>query len=100
MPKTPDLQQDLAPMLKNALSFPFLCFHMHNPSHLNRRYLTWDSSVFPHPAELQNDVASRGRKTVTIVDPHVKRDPSYNIYQHAQQKQYFVRTKDGGEFDG
>lgn len=70
------------------------------PRLFNRRYLTWDSSVFPHPAELQNDVASRGRKTVTIVDPHVKRDPSYNIYQHAQQKQYFVRTKDGGEFDG
>ena len=39
-----------------------------------RRYLTWDSNVFPQPIELQDDVASRGRQTVTIVDPHVKRD--------------------------
>jgi hypothetical protein len=28
----------------------------------------------------QEDVASRGRKMVTIVDPHVKRDPGYYIF--------------------
>jgi alpha 1,3-glucosidase len=30
-------------------------------------------------------VASRGRKTVTIVDPHVKRDTSYYIHSEAQE---------------
>ena len=45
-----------------------------SPSPPPCRYLTWDSNVFPQPIELQDDVASRGRQTVTIVDPHVKRD--------------------------
>jgi hypothetical protein len=49
-----------------------------------RRYLTWDSSLFPQPVDLQEDVASRGRRMVTIVDPHVKRDPSYYIFQVIQ----------------
>jgi alpha-glucosidase (family GH31 glycosyl hydrolase) len=29
--------------------------------------MTWDATAFPHPAEMQNDVASRGRKMVTMV---------------------------------
>lgn len=49
---------------------------------------------------MQNDIASRGRKMVTIVDPHVKRDYSYYIHKEASDKKYYVRNKDGGEFDG
>jgi hypothetical protein len=37
---------------------------------------------------------------VTIVDPHVKRDSGYYVYKEASEKKYFVRTKDGTEFDG
>jgi alpha 1,3-glucosidase len=37
---------------------------------------------------------------VTIVDPHVKRDSNYYVYKEASEKKYFVRTKDGTEFDG
>lgn len=51
---------------------------------VRRRYLTWDSQLFPQPAQLQEEVASRGRKTVTIVDPHVKRDSNYYIFSEAQ----------------
>ena len=29
---------------------------------MHHRYLTWDSYLFPKPAELQEDVASRGRQ--------------------------------------
>ncbi|GAX83418.1 hypothetical protein CEUSTIGMA_g10843.t1 [Chlamydomonas eustigma] len=65
-----------------------------------KRYLTWDSHLFPKPIELQNDVASRGRETVTIVDPHVKRDHSYYIFQEAQSEGYFVKNPQGGDFEG
>lgn len=50
--------------------------------------------------KLQEDVASHGRKVVTIIDPHIKRDPGYYIYQEAEQNHYFVRDKDGKDFDG
>lgn len=62
--------------------------------------MTWDAHAFPHPAEMQNDIASRGRKMVTIVDPHVKRDYSYYIHKEASDKKYYVKNKDGSEFDG
>lgn len=62
--------------------------------------MTWDSRLFPNPVAMQEDLASRGRKMVTIVDPHVKRDHSYYIHKEASEKKYYVRKKDGSEFDG
>ncbi|GBF95413.1 glucan 1,3-alpha-glucosidase-like [Raphidocelis subcapitata] len=67
---------------------------------VGKRYMTWDSSLFPDPKKMQDDVASRGRKMVTIVDPHVKRDAGYPIHKEASEKGYYVRNKDGREFDG
>ena len=37
---------------------------------------------------------------VTIIDPHIKKDESYYIYQEALQSKYFVRNKDGTDYDG
>jgi hypothetical protein len=37
---------------------------------VGKRYMTWEPTLFPDPKKLQDDVASRGRKMVTIVDPH------------------------------
>ena len=37
---------------------------------------------------------------MTIIDPHIKRDPSYYIYQEAEQGHYFVKNKDGADYDG
>ncbi len=64
------------------------------------RYFTWDQHLFPNPAKLQEDLAVHGRKMVTIIDPHIKRDPSYYIYQEAEKGKYFVADKDGKDFDG
>mmetsp|Transcript_3981 Transcript_3981/g.8750 ORF Transcript_3981/g.8750 Transcript_3981/m.8750 type:complete len:1031 (-) Transcript_3981:42-3134(-) len=66
-----------------------------------KRYFTWDSSRFPDPAALQRDVAARGRKMVTIVDPHIKRDDKYSVHKEATQNQYYVKKEDGmTDFDG
>ena len=64
------------------------------------RYMTWDKALFPKPEELQNNIASRGRKMVTIVDPHIKRDQAYPIFKNAEEKGYYVRNKDGKDYDG
>lgn len=65
-----------------------------------KRYLTWDHSLFPDPVGMQEDIASRGRKMVTIVDPHVKRDHSYYIFSQAEQAKHFVLNKHRSDFDG
>ena len=45
------------------------------------RYFTWDTAKFPNPIEMQNKLAAKGRKMVTIIDPHIKRDGSYYIHK-------------------
>lgn len=65
-----------------------------------KRYFTWDAQKFPDSIDMINQVAAKGRKMVTIVDPHIKRDDSYNIYHEAKEKDLFVKNKHGGEYDG
>ena len=66
-----------------------------------KRYMTWDKGVFPTPERMIKDVASRGRKMVTIVDPHVKIDDGYPIYKEAKDKGFYVKKNDGTtDFDG
>jgi alpha 1,3-glucosidase len=65
-----------------------------------KRYFTWDKSNFPTPKVMQKNLADKGRKMVTIVDPHIKRDSGWNFYSDAQSKGFFVKNKDGNDFDG
>jgi len=64
------------------------------------RYFTWDGSKFPNSEAMINNVASKGRKMVTIVDPHLKSDGNYRVFQEAKDKGYYVKNKDGGDYDG
>ena len=66
-----------------------------------KRYMTWHPTHFPTPARLQNAIASRGRRTVTIIDPHVKRDDGYPMHVEATRLGLYVKTADGGkDFEG
>ena len=63
-------------------------------------YFTWDSHKFPSPEEMIRNVTSRGRKMVTIIDPHIKRDPNYFVHSDATANGYYVKDRDGNDFDG
>lgn len=66
-----------------------------------KRYFTWDEHLFPSPVEMQLELSKVGRKMVTIVDPHIKRDLDYVIHQEAVAKGMYIKSKDGLEdFDG
>jgi len=67
---------------------------------VGKRYMTWDKHLFPDPEGMQKDLASRGRKMVTIIDPHLKADMGYSVYADAKKQGYFVKTKDGADFEG
>jgi len=65
------------------------------------RYFTWDPHKFPNPVEMQKNISAKGRKMVTIIDPHIKRDDSYSVYRDANAHDgYFVKNKDGDTYDG
>ena len=49
---------------------------------------------------MTQQLTARGRKLVTIVDPHIKRDSNYFFYKENHDLDHFIKTKDGAEFDG
>jgi alpha 1,3-glucosidase len=66
-----------------------------------KKYFTWDKAMFPNPKDMQVKLASQGRRMVTIVDPHIKRDDSYYIHKEATQKGLYIKDKDGvQDYDG
>ena len=60
-----------------------------------KRYFTWDKNVFPHPVDMQRNISAHGRRMVTIVDPHIKRDDQFPVHKEATSKGYYIKTKDG-----
>ena len=65
-----------------------------------KRYFTFDEIKFPNPEKLQKTLAAKGRKMVTIIDPHIKKDSSYSVSKNAADLDIFVKTKDLSVLDG
>ncbi|XP_013399270.1 neutral alpha-glucosidase AB isoform X2 [Lingula anatina] len=65
-----------------------------------KRYFTWDKSKFPNPEEMVRNISAKGRKMVTIVDPHIKKDDHYKIYKECRDLGHFIKNKDGNDYDG
>ncbi|KAI8928814.1 glycosyl hydrolases family 31-domain-containing protein [Entophlyctis helioformis] len=65
-----------------------------------KRYFTWDSTKFPTPEKMQDNLAAKKRKMVTIIDPHIKKDPNYHVSKQALDAGLFVKKPDGEAFDG
>uniref|UniRef100_A0A8C0U8C1 Glucosidase alpha, neutral C n=1 Tax=Cyanistes caeruleus TaxID=156563 RepID=A0A8C0U8C1_CYACU len=65
-----------------------------------KRYFTWDKQKFQNPRKMQEHLRKKKRKLVVIVDPHIKVDPSYTLYAQAKEKGYFVKDRNGQDFEG
>ncbi|KAL9189094.1 hypothetical protein ACHAXT_011584 [Thalassiosira profunda] len=66
-----------------------------------KRYFTWDDKTFPHPEQMQKKLGGDGRRMVTIIDPHIKRDNNYYIHKEATALGLYVKDKNGKkDFDG
>jgi alpha 1,3-glucosidase len=49
---------------------------------------------------MQDDIASKGRKMVNIVDPHIKRDPNYYVHSEATKLGLYVKDSAGKDYEG
>uniref|UniRef100_A0A8D0GCZ1 Glucosidase alpha, neutral C n=1 Tax=Sphenodon punctatus TaxID=8508 RepID=A0A8D0GCZ1_SPHPU len=65
-----------------------------------KRYFTWDKKKFSNPNRMQELLKKKKRKLVAIIDPHVKVDPTYAIYSQAKKEGYFVKDREGKDFEG
>ena len=62
------------------------------------RVFTWDDEAFPNPEKLISDLREDGFRVVTIVDPGVKADENYSVYQEGRDRDLFCKTREGAEF--
>ncbi|KAM9251658.1 neutral alpha-glucosidase AB [Cariama cristata] len=65
-----------------------------------KRYFTWDPSKFPQPRAMLERLAAKKRKMVSIVDPHIKVDSGYRIHNELRSRGFYVKTKDGNDYEG
>ena len=65
-----------------------------------KKYFTWDARKFPDSIAMTEGLAAHGRKLVTIVDPHIKKDSGYWVHNDLSSKGLYVKNKDGGDYEG
>ncbi|MFN3756843.1 MAG: TIM-barrel domain-containing protein, partial [Flavobacterium sp.] len=64
------------------------------------RCFTWNKEYFPDPKKMVTELAQDGFKTVAIIDPGIKIDKDYWVYQEALEKDYFCKRADGPYMKG
>lgn len=65
-----------------------------------KKYFTWDSMKFAHPAEMVANLTAKGRRMVVIIDPHIKRQSGYFLHEYATDNGLYVKNKDGKDYEG
>lgn len=64
------------------------------------RVFTFDEERFPEYQALMEDLSKRNIDVVPIVDPGVKKDVDYNIYQEGVENNYFCKKLEGDIYYG
>ena len=64
------------------------------------RCFTWDNRRFPNPKKMTEELSEQGFKTVTMIDPGIKIDREYWVYQQAMDNDFFCKRADGPHFKG
>ncbi len=60
------------------------------------RVFTWDKEKYHgDPVKFLAELAEKGFKSVAILDPGVKKDPGYLVYDQGLENGYFARTPEG-----
>ncbi|SDK47916.1 glycoside hydrolase family 31 protein [Sediminibacillus albus] len=64
------------------------------------RVFTFDNERFPDPEQLIKDLRGMGIRAVPIVDPGVKKDPEYPVYQEGVRQNLFCKYLEGNIYFG
>jgi len=59
------------------------------------RCFTWNKDYFPDPKRMVKELNDDGFKTVAIIDPGIKVDKDYWVYQEGKENDYFCKRGDG-----
>lgn len=60
----------------------------------NYKVYTWNKDAYINPKRMIQDLSETGFKIVTIIDPGVKVEKGYDVYDEGMKKDYFAKTED------
>lgn len=66
----------------------------------DHKSFTVDRQKFPAFEKMIGDLGQQGFKVISIVDPHLKKEPGYKPYDEGHARGYFVRNPDGSDYVG
>lgn len=61
---------------------------------------TWSPKNFPTPKEMLDTLHGLGFKVVTIIDPGIKDEKGYDVFESGMKDSVFVKKPDGSHFTG
>lgn len=59
------------------------------------RVFTWNDKDYGKPGDIVAELGKSGFKVVTIIDPGVKEDAGYSVYDEGIENGYFAKTPEG-----
>ncbi|MBD1426462.1 glycoside hydrolase family 31 protein [Sphingobacterium arenae] len=64
------------------------------------RCFTWNKRYFPNPRKMISDLAADGFRTVVMIDPGIKVDEDYWVFNEGKENKYFCRRGDDYFMEG
>lgn len=64
------------------------------------KVFTWDSQSFPEPEKLLGKLHEKNFKSVLIVDPGIKKEKGYEVYDSGKKKGVFIKDEENDDFLG
>lgn len=64
------------------------------------KVFTWDKDRFPDPLKMTNKLKDMGFKLTVIVDPGVKIEPGYGVYDRGLKQNIFIKYPDSTNYTG
>ena len=91
---TQDAVEALAADTETSMS-PATHFGSTSSTWTRYRVFTWDCSAFPDLTAMLSRLADLGFRVITIVDPGVKYEPGYWVFDQARERDVLCRTEGG-----
>ena len=94
-------EEDIRYIAENMRKNDIPCDAVHMDIDYMEHYkvFTVNQERFPDLKKLTEDLADMGMRIVTIMDPGVKIEEGYKIYEEGIQNGYFARTPEGGVYE-
>ncbi len=64
----------------------------------NYKVFTWHPQRFSQPEKTIDELAALGIKTAVIVDPGIKKEIGYSVYEEGVKNNYFIKYPDGTDY--